>query len=179
MINGSAKLPLTSISVSASAHEAEAKNSAKMNTRLQNEEDLYQPSDEMLEELELLKEQVALLQSNLNDKELVSRMSAARILKVLPELEESTRDPSKISQISEEMQNIASNLSANTVPNQWVRNVATRSEQCPVEVPRDGNMKFRQRSQSGTITRPQRVIPRSLRNDNELKELHFVMKKNF
>jgi len=179
IVNGSAKLPLTSISVSATAHEKESKNNAKQSVRFQDEEQTTRLNEDVLEELELLKEQVALLQSSLNDKDIVSRISASRLLKILPELEQAIRDPSRIPQISEEIKNIANSLSGNTVPNQWVRNVTTRSEPCPVDIPKDGNLKFRPRSQSGSNTKPQRLVPRSLRNDNELKELHFVMKKNF
>ena len=178
-MNGSAKLPLTSISVSATAHEKESKNNSKLSVRFQDEEQTTRLDEVVLEELELLKEQVALLQSSLNDKDIVSRISASRLLKILPELEQASRDPSRISQISEEVKNIANSLSGNTVPNQWVRNVTTRAEPCPVDIPKDGNLKFRPRSQSGSNTKPQRPVPRSLRNDNELKELHFVMKKNF
>ncbi|KAE9556205.1 hypothetical protein FO519_000544 [Halicephalobus sp. NKZ332] len=149
-VNGSApKLPLTSISVSASAHETESQNISKMGKKNEGEQ-TARSNGEMLEELELLKEQVALLQSSLNDKDLVSRVSASRILKLIPELEEVCRESARISGISEEMQNIANSLSGNTVPNHWIRNVATRSEQCAVEIQKDGSAKFRPRSQSGS-----------------------------
>uniref|UniRef100_A0AC34RI87 Rab-GAP TBC domain-containing protein n=1 Tax=Panagrolaimus sp. JU765 TaxID=591449 RepID=A0AC34RI87_9BILA len=139
-------------------------------------------TEEMVEELELLKEQVALLQSNLNDKDLTSRISSSRLVKLIPEIEESLTEPSKISKIIDEIRDIAQNLSKSTTTQKWIR-IVSKPEQHALkilDISKDNGIKFRPRSQSGSNTKSQlRVTPRSLRNENELKELHFGMKKNF
>lgn len=162
------KKPLTSISVSAYS-ATESRNFGR----------------EAIDEVELLKEQVALLQSNLNDKELASRIASAKLVKLIPDLEsitsESTATQSK--KIIDELKEIAASLSNAIAPQHFVRSVSIRPENYQMkhlDAPNNATIKFRQRSHSSSNNKPSiRHSPRSLVNDKELKELHFNIKRNF
>uniref|UniRef100_A0A914PPU9 Uncharacterized protein n=1 Tax=Panagrolaimus davidi TaxID=227884 RepID=A0A914PPU9_9BILA len=63
-----------------------------------------------LKEVELMKEQVSILQSNLNDKDLVSRVAASRLLKLISDIDLSSGDSTTKSSFKSELKDIAETL---------------------------------------------------------------------
>jgi TBC1 domain family protein 5 len=144
-----------------------------------------------LKEVELMKEQVSILQSNLNDKDLVSRVAASRLLKLISDIDLLSGDSTTKSSIKSELKDIAETLSRSTVPEFTIRSVPLKIDpgqmRGAVEVAKEAGSPLRPPTLSGPLTLPlpgsfrplSRSISRSLRNENELKELHFDRKKNF
>lgn len=138
-----------------------------------------------------MKEQVSILQSNLNDKDLVSRVAASRLLKLISDIDLLSGDSTTKSSIKSELKDIAETLSRSTVPEFTIRSVPLKIDpgqmRGAVEVAKEAGSPLRPPTLSGPLTLPlpgsfrplSRSISRSLRNENELKELHFDRKKNF
>lgn len=130
-----------------------------------------------------MKEQVSILQSNLNDKDLVSRVAASRLLKAISDIDLLTGDSTTKSSIKSELRDIAETLSRSTVPEFTIRSVPLKIDagamRGAVEVAKEAGSPLRPPTLSGSFRPLSRSISRSLRNDNELKELHFDRKKNF
>lgn len=141
-----------------------------------------------------MKEQVSILQSNLNDKDLVSHVASSRLLKLLSDIELLNGDPATKASIKSELHDIAETLSRSTVPEFSIRSVPIKIDAAEmrgaVELAKEAGSPLRSMDppsfrpsqsqiQSGSFRQISRSISRSLHDNNELKELHFDRKKNF
>jgi hypothetical protein len=130
-----------------------------------------------------MKEQVALLQSRLNDVDRMAQMAARRLNGCIDDISLlGVRNPfeeERKTQILKEMRSITNQLTRNTVSEQWIRSVPLQHD--PAHPHMDDGVELATEASSGTspaVSRS-RVSSRSLRAENELIELHFDRKKNF
>uniref|UniRef100_A0A914CC24 Rab-GAP TBC domain-containing protein n=1 Tax=Acrobeloides nanus TaxID=290746 RepID=A0A914CC24_9BILA len=135
-----------------------------------------EPQDDM-SEIELMKEQVALLQSRLNEHDLVARVGSRKLLAIADDIDLLGGNAEKQEKLKQEIREIANQLTRNTVSEQWVQNVPTEISSNgldAVELAREAGTSPLQNNHS--LNRH----PKSLRKENELLEIHFNPKrKNF
>ncbi|KAL3076701.1 hypothetical protein niasHS_013497 [Heterodera schachtii] len=140
------------------------------------------------DEIELMKEQIAQLQSRLNDSDLLKQICTQNITSLVKELEKTgpfaEEQTKKINKIRE----IAEQLNRSSVPEQLIPRYlhalpstsatnSTTGETGPIEVASE-LLGLRPSTPSETVARS-RLSSKSLNNSNELIELRFDRKKNF
>ncbi|KAL3119614.1 hypothetical protein niasHT_006700 [Heterodera trifolii] len=154
------------------------------NTEVKQQPNAAQYADE----IELMKEQIAQLQSRLNDSDLLKQICTQNITSLVKELEKTgpftEEQAKKINKIRE----IAEQLNRSSVPEQLIPRYlhalpstsatnSTTGETGPIEVASE-LLGLRPSTPSETVARS-RLSSKSLNNSNELIELRFDRKKNF
>lgn len=125
-----------------------------------------------------MKEQVALLQSRLNDVDLVARIGSRRLMGLIDDVDLIGGNAERQEKLKQEIREIADQLTRNTVSEQWIRNVPIPVD--PSSNALDAVELAREAGTSPLQTHLNNRNPRSLRKENELVELHFNSKrKNF